>query len=113
MRRVGALIALVALAGCGGGGSSAGPAAGARTQVVAGPLQVSNGPAQAADPGDRPLALALSGAADRVRVTFKHAPRSGLLFDLDTGQVLWRRQPDRVLPIASLTKMMTALLVVD
>ena len=48
-----------------------------------------------------------------MRVAFKHPPRSGLLFDLDTGEVLWRRQPDRVLPIASLTKMMTALIVVD
>jgi D-alanyl-D-alanine carboxypeptidase (penicillin-binding protein 5/6) len=112
MRRAGALIAVLALAGCGGGG---GPqtAHGGRTQVAAAPLQVSNGPAQAADPGNRPLELALTGAADRVHVTFKHPPRSGLLFDLDTGAVLWRRQPDRVLPIASLTKMMTALLVVE
>jgi D-alanyl-D-alanine carboxypeptidase (penicillin-binding protein 5/6) len=115
MRRAGVLIAVLALAGCGGGGGGAGTQAthGGRTQVVAGPLQISNGPAQAADPGDRPLPLALTGAADRVRVTFKHPPRSGLLFDLDTGEVLWRHRPDRVLPIASLTKMMTALLVVD
>jgi serine-type D-Ala-D-Ala carboxypeptidase (penicillin-binding protein 5/6) len=115
MRRVGILVAVLALAGCGGGGasSSTGPEHGGRTQVVAGPLQISNGPAQAADPGNRPLALALTGAADTVRVTFKRPPRSGLLFDLDTGAVLWRRQPDRVLPIASLTKMMTAILVVD
>ena len=113
MRRAGALIALVALAGCGGGGAATQASRAVRTQVVAGPLQVSNGPAQAADPGARPLALALSGASDRVRVTFKRPPRSGLLFDLDTGQVLWRRQADRVLPIASLTKMMTALVVVE
>ena len=113
MRRAGVLIALVALAGCGGGGAATQASHAGRTQVVAGPLQVSNGPAQAADPGARPLALALSGASDRVRVTFKHPPRSGLLFDLDTGQVLWRRQADRVLPIASLTKMMTALVVVE
>jgi D-alanyl-D-alanine carboxypeptidase (penicillin-binding protein 5/6) len=114
MRRAGILIAVLALAGCGGGGGGSTQAShGARAQVVAAPLQVSNGPAQAADPGNRPLALALSGAADRVHVTFKHPPRSGLLFDLDTGAVLWRHQPDRVLPIASLTKMMTALLVVD
>ena len=113
MRRAGVLLAVLALAGCGGGAAATQATHGGRTQVVAGPLQVSNGPAQAADPGNRPLALALTGTSDRVRVTFKHAPRSGLLFDLDTGEVLWRRQPDRVLPIASLTKMMTALLVVD
>ena len=113
MRRAGVLIAVLALAGCGGGGAATQATHAGRTQVVAGPLQISNGPAQAADPGDRPLALALAGASDRVHVTFKRPPRSGLLFDLDTGEVLWRRQPDRVLPIASLTKMMTALLVVD
>jgi D-alanyl-D-alanine carboxypeptidase (penicillin-binding protein 5/6) len=113
MRRAAVLIALVALAGCGGGGAGTQATHGERTQVAAAPLQISNGPAQAADPGDRPLPLALAGAADRVQVAFKHPPRSGLLFDLDTGEVLWRRQPDRVLPIASLTKMMTALLVVD
>jgi D-alanyl-D-alanine carboxypeptidase len=113
MRRAGVLFALLALAGCGGGGAASTTTHRARAQVVAAPLQVSNGPAQAADPGARPLALALSATADRVRVAFKHPPRSGLLFDLDTGKVLWRRQPDRVLPIASLTKMMTALIVVD
>jgi serine-type D-Ala-D-Ala carboxypeptidase (penicillin-binding protein 5/6) len=113
MRRAGVLIAVVALGGCGGGGAGTQATHDGRTQVAAAPLQVSNGPAQAADPGDRPLPLALAGAADRVQVAFKHPPRSGLLFDLDTGEVLWRRQADRVLPIASLTKMMTALLVVD
>lgn len=113
MRRAGVVIALLALAGCGGESAASRTTHGARAQVVAAPLQVSNGPAQAADPGARPLALALTATADRVRVGFKHPPRSGLLFDLDTGKVLWRRQPDRVLPIASLTKMMTALIVVD
>jgi serine-type D-Ala-D-Ala carboxypeptidase (penicillin-binding protein 5/6) len=113
MRRAGVLIAVLALAGCGGGGSGPRTAQGAGAQVVAAPLQVANGPAQAADPGARPLPLALSATADRVNVAFKRPPRSGLLFDLDTGEVLWRRLPDRVLPIASLTKMMTALIVVD
>jgi D-alanyl-D-alanine carboxypeptidase (penicillin-binding protein 5/6) len=113
MRRAGALIALLALAGCGSGSSGPRTTHGAQAQIVAAPLQVANGPAQAADPGARPLPLALSATADRVRVAFKHPPRSGLLFDLDTGAVLWRRLPDRVLPIASLTKMMTALIVVD
>ncbi len=39
--------------------------------------------------------------------------RAGLLFDVDTGQVLWARDPTRRLPIASLTKMMTALVVAE
>src|SRR5205823_419492 len=36
----------------------------------------------------------------------------GLLFDVHTGRVLWEAHAERVLPIASLTKMMTALVVV-
>jgi D-alanyl-D-alanine carboxypeptidase len=59
-----------------------------------------------------PLAVQVAGA-EPVHVRFKVQPRAGLLFDLDTGQVLWGRDPARVLPIASLTKMMTALVVVD
>jgi D-alanyl-D-alanine carboxypeptidase len=58
-----------------------------------------------------PLSVRLEDPRDAVRLRFKHPPRSGLMFDLDTGRVLWRRDPTRVLPIASLTKMMTALLV--
>ena len=60
-----------------------------------------------------PLAVRLEDGGDPVRARFKHMPRSGLLFDADTGRVLWRHKPARVLPIASLTKMMTALLVAD
>jgi D-alanyl-D-alanine carboxypeptidase len=60
-----------------------------------------------------PLAVRLDDPRDAVRVDFKRPPRAGLLFDVDTGQVLWRRNPTRQLPIASLTKMMTALVVTD
>jgi serine-type D-Ala-D-Ala carboxypeptidase (penicillin-binding protein 5/6) len=60
-----------------------------------------------------PLAVRLDDPRDAFRLEFKHPPRAGLLFDLDTGRVLWRRNPTRVLPIASLTKMMTALLVAE
>jgi D-alanyl-D-alanine carboxypeptidase (penicillin-binding protein 5/6) len=49
----------------------------------------------------------------RVNVTFKHPPRSALLFDIRTGRVLWARYPGAQVPIASLTKMMTALVVVE
>jgi D-alanyl-D-alanine carboxypeptidase (penicillin-binding protein 5/6) len=73
-------------------------------------LQVANGPI-AAGAGPRPLAVRLE-EPDRLADDFTRPPRSGLLFDLDTGEVLWRRDPERILPIASLTKMMTALLVV-
>jgi len=111
MRRLGVLVALIALAGC--GGSSGGDRDAATTRTVPGPLQVANGPAQAADPGSRPLTLELNAVADPLIVPFKRPPRSGLLFDLDTGEVLWRRLPDRILPIASVTKMMTALVVVQ
>jgi D-alanyl-D-alanine carboxypeptidase (penicillin-binding protein 5/6) len=50
---------------------------------------------------------------DIVRLRFKRKPRSGLLFDIRTGRVLWREEPVRKLAIASLTKMMTALIVAE
>jgi D-alanyl-D-alanine carboxypeptidase (penicillin-binding protein 5/6) len=46
-----------------------------------------------------------------VEVKLRNPPRAGLLFDLGTGAVLWKRAAGRELPIASLTKMMTALLI--
>jgi D-alanyl-D-alanine carboxypeptidase (penicillin-binding protein 5/6) len=102
-----ATIALcLALAGCGGTPHAA-VGAGAPSR----PLQVANGPIQTSI-ATRPLTLKLAAGADPIALRFKHEPRAGLLFDLDTGQVLWRRLPTRILPIASLTKMMTALVVV-
>jgi D-alanyl-D-alanine carboxypeptidase (penicillin-binding protein 5/6) len=50
--------------------------------------------------------------AQRVRLAHKLAVRSGLLFDVRSGRVLWARRPTQLRPIASLTKMMTALVVV-
>jgi D-alanyl-D-alanine carboxypeptidase len=52
-----------------------------------------------------------AAADERVRMRFKVQPTAGLLFDVRTGRVLWQRHPHKVLSIASLTKMMTALLV--
>jgi serine-type D-Ala-D-Ala carboxypeptidase (penicillin-binding protein 5/6) len=46
-----------------------------------------------------------------VHYRFKHPPVAGILFDVKTGAVLWQRNPRREHPIASLTKMMTALIV--
>ena len=113
MRRLSALLLLAALAGC-GGQTSVGTSTHTTTEkTLPAPLQIANGPAQAVDPGNRPLELALAGTSDQLHVKFKRPPRSGLVFDLDTGKVLWRRNPSRILPIASLTKMMTALVVVQ
>jgi D-alanyl-D-alanine carboxypeptidase (penicillin-binding protein 5/6) len=68
------------------------------SQEVLGPL-----------PGD----LDLADRTDAFTVPFKKPPRAGLLVNLDTGEVLWRRNPERTLPVASLTKMMTALVTVE
>jgi D-alanyl-D-alanine carboxypeptidase (penicillin-binding protein 5/6) len=42
---------------------------------------------------------------------FKHPPLAGILFDVKSGEVLWQRNPGVKRPIASLTKMMTALMI--
>ncbi|HEV3319911.1 MAG TPA: hypothetical protein VG053_09340 [Solirubrobacteraceae bacterium] len=65
--------------------------------------------------GTPPLALAGLGdpQQDRVHIAFHTPPRAGLLFNLDTGQVLWQSNPYTRVRIASLTKMMTALLTVE
>ncbi len=65
--------------------------------------------------GTPPLTLAGIGdpQRDAVHVAFHTPPRAGLLFNLDTGRVLWQSNPYTRLRIASLTKMMTALLSVE
>jgi serine-type D-Ala-D-Ala carboxypeptidase (penicillin-binding protein 5/6) len=65
--------------------------------------------------GTPPLRLSDIGspAQDAIHVAFPELPRAGLLFNLQTGQVLWQRNPYTRLRIASLTKMMTALLTVE
>jgi D-alanyl-D-alanine carboxypeptidase len=64
--------------------------------------------------GKPPLTLKGIAAAQRdpVRVAFRTPPRAGLLFNLSSGRVLWQRNPRTHLRVASLTKMMTALLAV-
>jgi D-alanyl-D-alanine carboxypeptidase (penicillin-binding protein 5/6) len=50
-------------------------------------------------------------AEERVNVRVKGQLTAGLLFDVQTGADLWQRSPEKEVAIASLTKMMTALLV--
>lgn len=64
-----------------------------------------------ATPGS-PFAVSLT-QPDMFQRPFKHPPRAGIVFDVRTGRVLWRRNPLATMPIASLTKLMTALLVVE
>jgi serine-type D-Ala-D-Ala carboxypeptidase (penicillin-binding protein 5/6) len=61
----------------------------------------------------RPAPYGSAPAHVRVTMRFKHAPRDGALFDLRTGRVLWSRGLHRTRPIASLAKMMTAIVVND
>jgi serine-type D-Ala-D-Ala carboxypeptidase (penicillin-binding protein 5/6) len=55
--------------------------------------------------------IAPAAAGEQVAVKLKLPLRSGLLFDVHTGRVLWQKNPSRAVAIASLTKMMTALVV--
>jgi serine-type D-Ala-D-Ala carboxypeptidase (penicillin-binding protein 5/6) len=118
MRWVRRLVALLALGAAVGavyvliGREEGTPAV--RAAATPAPLPTA-GPASFGSAGTAPspLAVRLDDPHDTVRVKLKHPPRAGLLFDLNTGRVLWRRSATRVLPIASLTKMMTALLVAE
>jgi D-alanyl-D-alanine carboxypeptidase len=80
------------------------------------PLQLTQGLSTLGLPLGKP-ALTLTGLnhpdEDPVHVAFRTPPRAALLFDLDSGRVLWQLNPELRAPIASLTKMMTALLVVQ
>ena len=59
-----------------------------------------------------PAPIRLTGA-DAFTLRFRKAPRAALVFDVDTGEVLYRRDPLAPRPMASLTKIMTALVVVQ
>src|SRR5947209_1520314 len=59
-----------------------------------------------------PAQAALAGV-DAFHVRFHVPPRAGIVFDVKTGEVLWRRDPIEKMQIASITKIMTALLVVE
>jgi D-alanyl-D-alanine carboxypeptidase (penicillin-binding protein 5/6) len=48
-----------------------------------------------------------------VRPRLKRPPAAGVLFDIDSGEILWQRHATIARPIASLTKLMTALLIAE
>lgn len=88
----------------GRGGERAGPA-----QAQAFPPSSTN----ASRKPPSPFALKPVTGELPVRVEFEDEPAAGILFDVDTGEVLWEHDADERRPIASLTKMMTALLIAE
>ncbi|HEX6115462.1 MAG TPA: hypothetical protein VFY99_00080 [Solirubrobacterales bacterium] len=85
--------------------------AGVATAAEPGPAKFPPSSTNAAEAS--PYVLKPAPAELPVEVDFKRrsAPAAGILFDVDTGAVLWEKDADRRLPIASLTKMITALLI--
>jgi D-alanyl-D-alanine carboxypeptidase (penicillin-binding protein 5/6) len=68
-------------------------------------------PGTARGPRTTRPAYGVTRSRHQITAHFKLPLRSGLLFDVRTGRVLWARNPTERLPIASLTKMMTAIVV--
>ena len=96
----------------GGDGSTVRPPAAAIHQpLVAG--ETSTRPPEKPRAGAPPPGISLFGGRSPIELRFKRPPRAGLVFDLDSGQALWAHRPLEPLPMASLTKLMTAILVVE
>jgi serine-type D-Ala-D-Ala carboxypeptidase (penicillin-binding protein 5/6) len=118
IRRVFVVLLLLVIGGAAGkyllSDSAEAPVVKAQASAAPGPLKDSpTAPLAGGGTAPSPLAVRLDLPGDPVAVRFKKPPKSALLFDLDTGRVLYRHNPTEVQPIASLTKMMTALVVVD
>ena len=99
-RALPAVLAAVALGGCSLGGDSDTPASPPAVRQQLPPASPSS-----------PASVGLEGD-DAFDIHFRlRPPRAGIVFDLASGDVLWRRRPLARRPIASLTKVMTALVV--
>lgn len=102
--------ALLALGDDGGGGAVTPPPAVGSPPVAAAPTVPHDGDGLIEA---NPVPAVPPASVDAFRVRLRRPPVAGLVFDVDTGEVLWRRRPLLELPMASLTKIMTALLVVE
>jgi serine-type D-Ala-D-Ala carboxypeptidase (penicillin-binding protein 5/6) len=105
-----AAAALLSFTDSPGGGAAAPPLAVGAPPVAEAP-EAPREPAPLIE-GEPTPAVPLSGV-DAFHVRLRRPPVAGLVFDVDTGDVLWRHRPLLVAPIASLTKIMTALLTVE
>ena len=108
---VGVAVAAVLSFGSGDGHGASGPQAAAATPRVTSAPEAPREPAPLIE-GEPTPAVPISGV-DAFHVRLRRPPRAGLVFDVNTGEVLWRLRPLLVLPMASLTKIMTALLTVE
>src|SRR3954447_20414572 len=105
-------VGLAAWLVAGGDGSKVSPPAGAVPPPL-GAQETSTRPPAKPRPGTPPPGISLFGGRRPIKLRFKKPPRAGLVFDLDSGQVLWARRPLERLSMASLTKLMTAIIVVE
>jgi D-alanyl-D-alanine carboxypeptidase (penicillin-binding protein 5/6) len=116
------LLALVALLLAGGGAAAVAVVTGRDAGSVRAPSSAASlGPTASSKSEHRvkrgplprrpPPGIAMSGP-NAVPVHLSPRPAAALLFEVNTGRVLWRLHPMRVLPIASVTKLMTVLLAV-
>ncbi|MFP5363399.1 MAG: D-alanyl-D-alanine carboxypeptidase family protein [Thermoleophilia bacterium] len=135
-RRPGGLAAMLAIvafvvaalgshaAGVFSGGEDGGRAAAAGESAIAAPAATRVSPPlppapeqqDAVGPLPEPAGAAhvdLTRPSPMSHLRLTRAPKAGLAFDLADGRVLWRRNATRVRPVASLTKLMTALLAVE
>jgi D-alanyl-D-alanine carboxypeptidase (penicillin-binding protein 5/6) len=94
-----------------GGGTAKGIAANPRSPAQRRADRMRADLAKMERPDDTRFALQPVTGPLPVRYRFKHPPVAGILFDVKSGQVLWQRNPGLERPIASLTKMMTALMI--
>ena len=106
-----AAAALLTLDGGAGGGGAAGP------PLAVGSPPVAFAPTEPREPAPlieaEPVPEVPLAGVDAFHLHLRKPPRAGLVFDVDTGEVLWRRSPLLTVPMASLTKIMTALLAVE
>jgi D-alanyl-D-alanine carboxypeptidase (penicillin-binding protein 5/6) len=84
----------------------------AASGAVAGDSAVGTGPAQSSFEPSSPAPIELL-TEDAFDVKWRKPPRAALVFDVENGDSLYRRRATEELPIASLTKIMTALAVTD
>ena len=86
-----------------------------RPEARSGPEQAQAFPPSSTNASKRasPYALRPLAGTPPVEVEFEDEPAAGILFDVDTGEVLWEHDAGERLPIASLTKMITALVIAE